>query len=368
MISPRELKRHFYNIKIFNAYSAFELVKQSIMFPLDYFLKNGSASYPLNILFSITSRCNAKCAICKVKQILKNEQESEPTLEKIEIFLKSIGGVKPSFLLYGGEPFMRNDIVEIVSLFKRLGFSCGIFTNGTLLNKEMAFKLKSLSLDYIVFSIQGWEKTHDKIVGMDGAYKKLTENMDCFLSPRSSTKIIANITLSEQTIGDLSDLESLVKFLVDKKIDLIRFGHLNFLTAKEAEKNKKFCDNSLFGECRSDLGYVYDLNGKEEKFRFAIKKIKSWPFFIRFNPDLEKSEINRWYSKEFKTKRKCYFLWRGLFIQPNGDVFPCESLRYSMGNIYKDGLDKIWNNKKYTGLRRMLKSGLLPACSRCCKL
>ncbi len=125
----------------------------------------------------------------------------------------------------------------------------------------------------------------------------------------------------------------------------------------------------FFGEEFSELGYVYSPVEISEKYHGAVKKIKEGlPDGIRFNPELNLPEIKNWYSDNFKTKRKCYFLWRALFIYPNGDVYPCESLKYPMGNIYKENLKNIWNNKKYIKLRRILKKGLLPACARCCRL
>ena len=53
---------------------------------------------------------------------------------------------------------------------------------------------------------------------------------------------------------------------------------------------------------------------------------------------------------------------------PNGDVFPCESINYKMGNIFEDDFREIWNNNKYVNFRNRLRKGLFPACARCCKL
>ena len=117
------------------------------------------------------------------------------------------------------------------------------------------------------------------------------------------------------------------------------------------------------------MSFSYDPEGKSEKYYNAIKKIKKkFPSGVTFTPDLSLSEVRNWYSPNFKTKRKCLFLWRGLFIYPNGDVYPCESLKYPIGNIYKEAFSAIWNNEKYIKLRKVIKKGLLPACARCCKL
>ena len=85
-------------------------------------------------------------------------------------------------------------------------------------------------------------------------------------------------------------------------------------------------------------------------------------------PDLSLKEIKNWYSSNFKSNRKCMFIYRGTFIYPNGDVVPCESIKYTMGNINQQPFKEIWNSKKYMKFRKVLKKGLLPACTRCCKL
>jgi len=366
MLSLKELKRHIRNIKVFRAYSFGEFVKQAFLFPFDYFCKSGRSSYPLNVAFFITLRCNARCSICKLKDILNEKGEKEPALEDIKKFLTDIKGVKPSIILYGGEPFVRKDIVDIVALIKKRKFQCGIFTNGILLNESIISDLVSLKTDFIAFSIHGMKDKHDKAVGIKGAFDKLFENMELLIRRKRHTKIIAQIMITEDNLEDLAVLADLA---MDKGVDLIRFGHLTFFTASDGSRNRKACESLFPEESISEMSHIYDPRDKAEKYYNAIKDLKKrFGLNVTFLPDLSLPEVKNWYSKDFKTGRKCLFLWRGLFIYPNGDVYPCESLKYPVGNIYRENLSEIWNNERYLMLRKVLRKGLLPACARCCKL
>ena len=366
MLSVKEVKRHIRNIKLFRAYSTLELARQTFLFPFDYYFKNGRSSCPLHIALFVTQRCNARCTMCNLKEILNKKEKQEPTLDDIEKLLFGLKATKPSITLFGGEPFVRKDIVDIVKLVKKHGFSCGMFTNGILLNKDSVLRLSELSMDFIVFSIQGIGETHDKIVGIKGAYSQLINNMDLFIKHRKHTKIIVHIMISED---NLDDLVRLARVCRSKGVDLVRFGHPTFFTSSDIEKNRELTKKLFPGEEISEMSYAYNPEGKTEEYYNTVKKLKrEFGSKIIFVPDLSLPEVKNWYSGDFKTKAKCLFLWRGLFIYPNGDVYPCESLRYPMGNVYKQDFKDIWNSDKYAKLRRIIKKGLLPACARCCKL
>ncbi|NQT23152.1 MAG: radical SAM protein, partial [Candidatus Omnitrophica bacterium] len=209
-------------------------------------------------------------------------------------------------------------------------------------------------------------QTHDSIVGVKGAFEKLLRNVAFFAKQKKYTKIIAQIMITEENLGELSELSSLLK---EEGADLIRIGHPTFLSASDVDKNKKICEKHFPGEDISGMSYISDTGERSDRYFNAIKELKNkFNHNLAFLPNLGDSEIRDWYSKDFKTHRKCLFLWRATFIHPNGDVHPCESLKYPIGNIYKEEFDKIWNGKKYIKLRKLLKKGLLPACTRCCKL
>ncbi|MAG19811.1 hypothetical protein CL618_00045 [archaeon] len=356
------LKKHLINIRIFKAYRYLDLFKEAILFPYDYFFRKGKSFLPLNIALFLTLRCNAKCKMCNLQDIL-NKDNREPKLEEIENFVKTVRKRKPSFVLFGGEPLLRNDFVDIVKIIKKYKLSCGIFTNGLLLDEERIKEIVENKLDYVVFSLQGIGKVHDEVVSVEGAYEKLIKNLELFCKLKKKTKVIIHTTITEDNVDNLQEIVELGRKL---DVDLIRFGHPTFFTESDIKRHEHFCKVAFPGEDVAEMSWSYDPSKMTEIYFDEIKKLKKNKDVV-FTPDLSEEEVNEWYGV-WRNRRKCKFVWRGLFIFPNGDVYPCESINYKMGNIFEKDFKKIWNSERYVNFRNKLRKGLFPACARCCKL
>lgn len=361
-------KRQYKNFSIFKAYSFGTLCKEAFLFPRDMLASSGRSSNVLNLAIFVTMRCNARCSMCNIHEILNKQGMLDMSMERIVYLLDDVKRYSPSIVLFGGEPFIRQDIVEIVRAVKRRGMSVGMFTNGTLITQELADKLNDARLDFIAFSLQGSREVHDGILAVTGAYDKMIVAIRSFIAKRPRhTKVIIHSTLCEHNIHDLGSIARMGREL---DVDLVRFGHPTFFSSAE----KAACDSMLkaafpqAGGIKA-MSYLYDISGKEDEYMAAIRDAKKeFGDTISFSPELSDDEAVSWYSPLFKSKRRCLFAWRGAFIYPNGDLYPCESISYKMGNIFEDGFDAVWNGDRYKEFRRALKKGLFPACARCCKL
>lgn len=89
----------------------------------------------ISLRISITNRCNVNCFYCHHDGILPQKYEMTPDeIHRIAQVARSIGVRK--IRLSGGEPLIRDDIVEIVSKISSIGFKdVSITTNGTYLDK-----------------------------------------------------------------------------------------------------------------------------------------------------------------------------------------------------------------------------------------
>ncbi|MCX8190140.1 MAG: radical SAM protein [Candidatus Diapherotrites archaeon] len=91
----------------------------------------------------VTNRCDLSCWYCFFFQKM-NEPVYEPSLDAIRAMLKNLRNEKPiacnAIQLTGGEPTLREDIVEIVKMCKEEGFEHVQFnTNGIRLATDAAF-------------------------------------------------------------------------------------------------------------------------------------------------------------------------------------------------------------------------------------
>lgn len=356
------IKRQYQNVSLLGAYTIFDFMKQAFLFPVDYYLRSGRSSFPINITLALTLRCNAKCSMCALSELL-NVNDREISLEQYRNFIDRWAKNKPGFVLYGGEPFLRSDILEIIRIIKNYGLSCGVFTNGLLLNKDILKEIIQLRMNFMVFSLYGPKEIHDKIVGVKGAYDKIIENAAFLKKHRKNTKVIIHCTVSKDNIKYLDEILNIAF------CDKVRFGHLTFLAEQEKQKVNQELKDCFPGEeiYLKSLFFNPDTE-KLKDFQVSLSRLRA-KGDIQFTPELSIQEIADWYSPVFKTRRKCLFIWRGVFIAPNGDVYPCMgNFYYKMGNIINQDLVKVWNSDKFVNFRLNLRKRLLTACSRCCRL
>lgn len=360
------LEKQKISIQKFNAYTYFGAAKQVLLFPYDYFFRKGKVSYPLNINLFLTLNCNARCKMCNLKQLL-NKKGTEMSIESIERLLKEVAKYKTNIVLFGGEPILRQDFLDILRLVKKYKLPCGIFTNGTLFNPELIKKIINLEMNFVAFSLQGIGKAHDEVVGIPGAYEKMIKAVKEFIKYKNrKTKIILHTTIWEDNLDELGKIVELGEQL---GVDLIRFGHPTFFTKQDIETNKKVMKTVFPNEKVDEISCSYEPEERNEIYYNKLKAfIKKYKGRFHMTPDLNLEEIKNWYSNNFKCSRSCYFVYRGCFIYPNGDVVPCESFGFVMGNINQERFMDIWNSYKYAKFRQVLKKHLLPGCARCCKL
>ncbi len=111
-------------------------------------------SQPL-FVFEVTPRCNLACTYCY--NVWKTEGKTYPSelpLDEIENLADSLQAAHPvSVTLTGGEPLLRDDLYEIVSLFQKRGILVGIATNGMLLDRGTAESLKKAGVSWFEVSV-----------------------------------------------------------------------------------------------------------------------------------------------------------------------------------------------------------------------
>lgn len=123
------------------------------------------------VLMEVTDKCNMSCPVCFASS---NESESaEPTIDEIRGMLQTVidaGGPYP-LQLSGGEPTLREDLPEIISLAKKMGFlHIQINTNGIRLAKDTEYlkKLKDARVDLIYLQFDGVSNdVYQKVRGAD---------------------------------------------------------------------------------------------------------------------------------------------------------------------------------------------------------
>ena len=150
-------------------------------------LKNRYNSSDMALTILPTRGCNFGCIYC-YEQDRPNIAMSEQTEDAIVRFVKSNSNLKRlSVVWYGGEPLLNFDsIVRLTKKFQQLGieYSAKIVSNGYLLTKDKAEKMKGLSIRNIQITFDGSEQIHNQrraLLGGQATYRTIMENLKYLL-------------------------------------------------------------------------------------------------------------------------------------------------------------------------------------------
>jgi radical SAM protein with 4Fe4S-binding SPASM domain len=314
-----------------------------------FFIKN----FPVEITFLVTSRCNARCSHCFYHRDI-NVKKDELSLEEIKKIFSDFGPLL-RVSISGGEPFIREDIVELTRLIYNYSKPPHITipTNG-ILTDRIINSVKGI-LDYcraatinVGISLDGLGEQRDKIMGVEGSFDK---SMDTYFRLKESKKSFRNFILGvvlTQTYSNQRDIEKIYEFAKDElKPDNIAFSLVRGSSRDEEEMN---IDINIFKKMVEKI--------KKDNFqgRFPFWKIFAWQRNVVYHYVAEAYEKNKYLLP-------CYSGRIRIILTPEGDVYPCEILmlkdrdRFKLGNLrdcdYK--IRKIYNSDRYREINNFIK-------------
>jgi len=181
------------------------------------------------MIFSITERCNLHCKGCYAQALPRSpgEEMSEAKVRSIIAEARELG---ISFMiLAGGEPFIRQDLINITRDFPEILFF--VFTNGLLIDEDMLTKLKKQKNLVPLISLEGYEEDTDARRG-----KGVHERLQGIIRKVRKRGIFfgTSLTLTRSTFDTLTSL-SFVEMLVDSGCKL--FLLLEYTAVREGTED-----------------------------------------------------------------------------------------------------------------------------------
>ena len=350
---------------------------------LPYNFGRGYALPPLAVTFEVTYVCNLKCEMCSQWQFRKTlpgqqySREGELTTDEYRTLIDELAKAGTRKIgLTGGEPFVRKDLVEIISHINSRNIYSTVTTNGTLMKEKDVENILKTGLDHIVFSLDGPPGIHDEVRGVRGTYDRLIKSLHIFSRIRGELGlkkpwIRINHAISAQTSSHLSEI---FDHLDGIDVDAVHFNYLFFTDAESEEKTNlilaqylgttKMEDQKLPDELKQ-----VDVEKLHKQIALVADTSRKKQIRVHFSPPLRGDEIGRrFYDPNYTYVDKCFSPWFRGRVNPYGEVYPC-SIDLLMGNIRDKGFMALWNGEKYRKFRKDLKAaGLFPVCKRCCAL
>jgi 12,18-didecarboxysiroheme deacetylase len=174
------------------------------------------------VVWNMTQRCNLKCVHCYAHAVDPSDHVDPISNEKAKEIIDDLAQFgAPVMLFSGGEPLVREDLVDLAKYATSQGMRAVISTNGTLITKKKARELKEVGLSYVGISIDGNEAVHDKFRGVSGSYKQALKGVENCQA--EGLKVGLRFTINKRNAPEIPHLFRLIE---DMEIPRICFYHL----------------------------------------------------------------------------------------------------------------------------------------------
>lgn len=287
----------------------------------------------LNGTVIVTYRCNARCTMCnRYKAPSKPEEEiSIETIKKLpQMYFTNITG---------GEPFIRNDLKDIVRELYKKSDRIVISTNGFFTDRIIDL-CKEFPNVGIRISIEGLEDTNNAIRGLENGFN------------RGYTTLKKLVEINHPDVGfGMTVQDANAKDLVPL-YELSNEMNMEFATAS-------LHNSFYFVEAKN---IIKDRPMVAQNFENLINELlksnspKKW-FRAYFNHGL----INYIYGQ--KRLLPCDMAFDTFFIDPYGDVMPCNGTKEKevMGNLNEQSWNELWASEQADKVRAKVRG-----CNRNC--
>lgn len=201
------------------------------------------------VVFNCTRTCNLKCVHCYSGSENKKYLGELSTAEA-KSFIDDLAeyGV-PVLLFSGGEPLMRHDIFELIEYTTKKGLRAVLSTNGTLISKDVAQKLKRFNLSYVGISLDGLEKVNNKFRGNKKAFEMtLTGLRNC---REAGIKVGLRFTINKRNASEIPGIFGLIR---EERIPRICFYHLVY----SGRASKLIAEDLSLDETRRTVNLIID--------------------------------------------------------------------------------------------------------------
>ncbi len=174
------------------------------------------------VVWNCTRRCNLNCVHCYMDSGACSDIEGELTTAEARAMIEDLAAFGAPVLLFsGGEPLMREDIFELAQYAKELGIRPVVSTNGTLIDKSTAARLKQSGFGYVGISLDGMREINDEFRQSKGAFDRALVGIENCIA--IDQKVGLRLTM---TRGNFRELPAILDLIGDIRIPRACFYHL----------------------------------------------------------------------------------------------------------------------------------------------
>ncbi len=168
---------------------------------------------PFIVIWEVTRACDLVCAHCRAEAIPSRNPE-ELTTEEAHALIDQVaafGPPSPLFILTGGDPMKRPDLIELVAYATSRHVPVACSPSATpLLTPKKIVELRAAGLKAVSLSVDGaGPEVHDAFRGFKGVFER---TMAAWETAREcGLKIQINTTVARLNLADLPQIAHLVR-------------------------------------------------------------------------------------------------------------------------------------------------------------
>jgi radical SAM protein with 4Fe4S-binding SPASM domain len=295
-------------------------------------------SAPYRMDLAISYRCNNDCSHCYNARPRDYPELSTEQWHQILDRLWAIG--IPHIVFTGGEPTLRQDLIELISHAEQNGQITGLNTNGRRLSdRNYVESLVRAGLDHVQITLESHDlNIHDSMVNTHGAWKQTVAGIRNVLE--TPLYVMTNTTMLTSNSPTLANT---LEFLAELGVPTVGLNALIY-------SGRGLTVNSGLAEAE-----LHNLLSQARDITTAHDQRLIWYTPTQYcNFDPMQLELG---------VKGCTAALYNMCIEPNGDVIPCQSYYQSLGNILSAKWNSIWNHELSIHLRE--HKGILEKCMKC---
>ena len=273
---------------------------------------------PYRVHAIVTHRCNLACQHCYQAEHAGPEL-SPDEWEQAFAQLAQLGTF--ALVMGGGEPLARRDFWRILESANKHRFAIELFTNGTLVDAEVARRLKDGGVMQATVSLHGGHAlTHDLFVQRPGAFDRIQQAIDVMEAAGLRVEVRSNVTT--QNWRELPLLE-------------LRYQGRPLVRYSGAGADMQARDDG------DTTPHLFRVTEAQER-AYLRRRIETYDVAT---VQKRMDELARSQTRSEADAMPCQAARTYFAVQPNGDVTPCtQTASHTMGNVRQTPLERIWRD------------------------